>query len=246
MKRLCLITMLLCLPVSAFASEGGSGMEPVYINVNNRAALQRGAKLFINYCLGCHSLKYQRYIRLAEDLGLDPERVEQSLMYTGDQIYDLMTNAMAPEQAEKWFGIAPPDLTLTARSRGGTWIYNYLQSFYLDPSRPMGWNNTVLENAAMPNPLWMLQGIQIPVYETVVNELGRKEKHLVDLKFIRDGRLTEEQFERVVRDITTFLVYVGEPAKLVRKSMGIWVMLFIAFFTLMAWLLKREYWRDVH
>lgn len=236
------------MPAGAPAQEHGGAleMEHAYTNLGNMASLQRGAKLFINYCLGCHSLQYQRYVRLAEDLGFTQEQVENKLMFTADKIFDPMDNAMPAQAAENWFGIAPPDLTLVARSRGVDWIYNYLQSFYVDPSRPLGWNNAVFENASMPNPLWMLQGIQAPVFETHINQFGDEEQKLVGLEIIQEGRLSPEQFDRLARDLTTFLEYAGEPAKMKRESLGIWVLLFVALFTFLAFLLKREYWRDVH
>lgn len=226
--------------------EHGPEMERANINLGDTAALQRGAKLFVSYCLGCHSARHMRYSRLAEDLDLTEEQVENNLMFTAGKVHQPMTIAMSDADQETWFGTPVPDLSLTARSRGPDWIYNYLKGFYVDPSRPSGWNNTVFPNAAMPNPLWELQGIQVPEYETTENEFGGTDKELVGVHMAREGRLSEEEFDRVVRDITTFLEYVGEPAKMKRESMGIWVLLFISIFTLVAWLLKREYWRDVH
>lgn len=228
------------------AAEGPLEFERAYTNLDNRASLQRGAKLFVNYCMGCHSAQYMRYNRLSEDLGLTEPQVEQNLMFTAEKIFEPMEIAMRDVDQVSWFGIEAPDLSLVARARGPDWVYNYLRGFYLDPSRPNGWNNALFVNSAMPNPLWQLQGIRVPVYETRVNELGMEEKVLVDLEFAREGKLSEAEFEQVARDIATFLEYVGEPAKMKREAMGIWVIVFIGFFTFLAWLLKREYWRDVH
>lgn len=241
--------LLATAPGLAGAASGGEGVGEfgrANTNLGNMPSLQRGAKLFANYCLGCHSAEHMRYTRLAEDIELTPEQVEQNLMFTADKIFEPMTIAMSGADQETWFGTPVPDLSLTARSRGTDWIYNYLKGFYVDPVRPQGWNNTVFPNTAMPNPLWELQGIQVPEYEVTTNEFGGEEKKLVGVHKAQEGRLSEEEFNRVVRDLTTFLEYMGEPAKMKRESMGIWVLLFISIFTLLAYLLKREYWRDVH
>lgn len=240
------LTTIPALATAAGGGEGVGGFERAYTNLGNKASLQRGAKLFANYCLGCHSARYMRYNRLAEDLGLTEEQVESNLMFTAEKIHEPMTIAMRDADQQTWFGTEVPDLSLTARSRGTDWIYNYLKGFYLDPQRPAGWNNTVFPNAAMPNPLWRLQGIQVPEYETTTNEFGGEERTLVGIHLAQEGRLSEEEFDRVVRDLTTFLEYMGEPAKMKRESMGVWVLLFIGVFTFFAFLLKREYWRDVH
>lgn len=235
--------------VAHAASGGGEGVgewERANTNLDDTASLQRGAKLFVNYCLGCHSARHMRYTRLAQDIGLTQEQVEENLMFTAEKIHEPMTIAMRDSDQEAWFGAPVPDLSLTARARGTDWIYNYLKGFYVDPSRPTGWNNTVFPNAVMPNPLWELQGIRVPEYKTVTNEFGAEEQKLVGIHKATEGRLSEEQFDQAVRDLTTFLEYVGEPAKMKRESMGIWVLLFIAIFTFLAYLLKREYWRDVH
>jgi len=244
-----LMLVAVTVPGLAAAAEGGEGAvgwERAFTNLGNQASIQRGAKLFMSYCSGCHEAKYMRYVRLSEDIGLTQDQVQQNLMFAGDKIYDPMTNAMRASDQTTWLGKDVPDLSLVARSRGVDWIYSYLESFYVDPSRPLGWNNAIFDKAAMPNPLWELQGIQVPVYETVENEQGMKEKHLVGLKMASPGKLSPEEFDRTVRDITTFLEYVGEPAKIKRQSMGIWVLLFVVIFTLLAWLLKHEYWKDVH
>ncbi len=243
------VFLLAVAPVPANAAGGGEGVgefERANTNLDDKASLQRGAKLFANYCLGCHSAEHMRYNRLAEDLELTEVQVENNLMFTADKIYEPMTIAMSRTDQQAWFETAVPDLSLTARSRGTDWIYNYLKGFYVDPTRPTGWNNTVFENAVMPNPLWRLQGVQVPEYEVTTNEFGAKERKLVGLSQATEGRLSEEEFDRVVRDLTTFLEYMGEPAKMKRESMGIWVLLFIGIFTFFAYLLKREYWRDVH
>ncbi|HEY0180482.1 MAG TPA: cytochrome c1 [Dokdonella sp.] len=205
--------------------------------------MQRGARLFFNYCSGCHSLQYLRYSRLAEDLGLDEKSVEANLVFTGAKIGEHATNHMPAADAAKWFGKTPPDLSLEARAKGSDWIYNYLKSFYLDPSRPLGWNNTVFPNVSMPNPLWEMQGQQVAVQKpTPDGHPGPVER----LELRTPGTQTPEQFDRTVRDIAAFLQYAGEPAALKREAMGVWVLLYLALFTLIAYLLKHEFWKDVH
>ena len=225
--------------VAQAAEEGG--MEPMNIRVDDVASLQRGSRLFFNYCSGCHSLQFMRYSRIAEDLKLDEKEVQASLIFTGAKIGDKATNQMPPALAATWFGKAPPDLSLEARAKGSDWIYHYLKSFYLDPSRPVGWNNTVFPNVSMPNPLWELQGLQVAVRK---GEGGESEIEKLEIK--TPGRVSEAQYDEAVRDITAFLTYAGEPAALKRTSMGVWVLLYLAFFTFLAWLLKHEFWKDVH
>jgi len=224
----------------AHAAEEG-GMEPMNIRVDDVASLQRGSRLFFNYCSGCHGLQFMRYSRIAEDLKLDEKEVQASLIFTGAKIGDKATNQMPAALAASWFGKAPPDLSLEARAKGSDWIYHYLKSFYLDPSRPVGWNNTVFPNVSMPNPLWELQGLQVGVK---AGEGGEAKVEKLEIK--TPGRVSEAQYDQDVRDITAFLTYAGEPAALKRTSMGVWVLLYLAIFTFIAYLLKLEFWKDVH
>jgi len=226
----------------ASASEEAGG-ESANIRVDDTATLQRGARLFFNYCSGCHGLQYMRYSRISEDLGIDEKEIAQSLIFTGAKIGDKAVSHMPATEAASWFGKAPPDLSLEARAKGPDWIYHYLKSFYLDPSRPVGWNNTVFPNASMPNALWELQGLQVAVKHPA--EAGH-EAGIEKLQIKTPGSQTPEQYDRTVRDITAFLTYVGEPAALKRQSMGVWVLLYLAFFTFIAYLLKHEFWKDVH
>ncbi len=226
----------------ANAAEG-EGMEPANVRIDNPASLQRGARLFFNYCSGCHSLQYLRYSRIAEDLKLDEQDVENNLIFTGAKIGDKAVNNMPATMSAGFFGKTPPDLSLEARAKGSDWVYNYLKSFYLDSSRPVGWNNTVFPNASMPNALWELQGLQVAVKAPA--EKGA-DAAVEKLEIRTPGRLDAEQFDQAVRDITAFLKYAGEPAALKRTSIGVWVLLYLALFTFIAWLLKHEYWKDVH
>ena len=218
-------------------------MESANVRADDIASLQRGSRLFFNYCSGCHGLQYLRYSRIAEDLGLSEDDVQANLNFTGAKPGEQVHVALTDADAQKFFGKMPPDLSVIARVRGSDWIYNYLKSFYLDEARPVGWNNTVFPNASMPNPLWEMQGLQHAEYGAA--DAGG-ERPVEKLVLAEPGSQTPEQFDQTVRDITAFLEYAGEPAALKRQSMGVWVVLFLAFFTFLAWLLKKEYWRDVH
>ncbi|MEO5622140.1 MAG: cytochrome c1 [Dokdonella sp.] len=235
--------LLAGLVASGAAVAEGEGVQAANVRLDDTASMQRGARLFFNYCSGCHSLQYLRYSRIAEDLKLDPKEVEKNFVFTGGKIGDLAINHMPAENAAAWFGKAPPDLSLEARAKGSDWIYTYLKSFYVDPSRPLGWNNTLFPNVSMPNPLWELQGIQVAQMKPVP---AGHDPEIEKLEIKTPGRQNAEQFDRSVRDISAFLQYAGEPAALQRESMGIWVLLYLAFFTLIAYLLKAEYWKDVH
>jgi ubiquinol-cytochrome c reductase cytochrome c1 subunit len=236
----------LLLPVASFtvSASGGAGVEHSGANIEDTASLQRGAKWYVNYCLGCHTLSYQRYNRLAEDLDLSEQMVMQNLVYSNAKFADTMSIAMDPEQAESWFGKTPPDLSLIGRSRGADWVFSYLRGFYQDESG--GWNNTLLPNASMPHVLWRLQGIQTPVYRSETTESGFTHEVIDHFELTTPGTQSPEEFEETARDIAAFLEYVGEPAKLKRKGVGVWVILFLVLFTFIAYLLKVEYWRDVH
>ena len=258
MKSLALALVLL--PGISLASSEGSAMESAQIDLTDKAALQRGASLYMNYCSSCHSLSYQRYSRMGEDLGLTQEQVEQNLMFTDAKIGETIDTGMDATNATNWLGKAPPDLSVVARTKaeGGDWIYNYLKSFYVDESRPMGWNNTVFPGASMPHVLWEMQGMQHPVLEpkrkgpTGEEEpchKGESQGQCIKGFVIPDaqkGSMDAEQYDRVARDLSAFLTYVGEPSAVKRESMGVWVVLFLAFLTFLAYLLKAEYWRDVH
>lgn len=226
----------------ASASEE-AGLQEANVRLDDVASMQRGARLFFNYCSGCHSLQYLRYSRLAEDLQLDPKEVEKSFVFTGAKIGDHALSHMPSEEGAAWFGKAPPDLSLEARAKGSDWIYSYLKSFYLDPSRPLGWNNTVFPNVSMPNALWELQGLQVAV--TKPAEAGH-DAEIEKLELKTPGRLSAGQYDQAARDITAFLQYAGEPAALKREAMGVWVLLYLALFTFIAYLLKHEFWKDVH
>jgi ubiquinol-cytochrome c reductase cytochrome c1 subunit len=223
------------------AAQHEAELDTANNNIANAASLQRGAKYFVNYCLGCHSAKYVRYNRLGEDLQLTDQQLIDNLMFTGERPFDLMANAMRPEDAERWFKVAPPDLSLIARSRGTDYIYTFLRSFYVSPDRPTGVNNVVLPGTAMPHVLWQLQGTQRAVFAA--------DEHGVEafdhFEVVTAGELDERAFNEAVRDIVNFLDYIGEPIKQQRQQLGVRVIGFLLVFLLIAFMLKKEIWKDV-
>ncbi len=230
--------------VPALASEGSATFERANNDVSNVASLQRGARNFVNYCLGCHSAKYVRYNQLARDLGMSEEQVIANLMFSAAKPTETMDIAMRSGDAQRWFGQAPPDLSLLARSKGVDHIYNFLRSFYLDPSRPNGVNNLALPNASMPHVLWELQGLQTAIFK---EEEHNGTTHSVFSKFepASTGTLTPDQYDDFVRDTVNFLDYIAEPMKLKRQNLGLLVITFLLVFGLFAYLLKLEIWKDV-
>jgi ubiquinol-cytochrome c reductase cytochrome c1 subunit len=272
MKKLIAVISLALLPLAVSAAGGGQvELQSANISLSNHESIQRGAKYFVNYCMGCHSAKYVRY-KLFTEVGLTEDDIKNNLMFSDSKVGDLMTIAMPEEEAGKWFGAAAPDLTLTARIRhgGADWIYSYLKGFYTDPARPMGVNNTVFPNVGMPHVLWDVQGVQDPVYKYEVHHDGhtvaafdteaeasayiseqqggqyRLERVVEGLELVQPGSLTPAEYDQVARDLATFLTYISEPVKLERQRMGVWVLLFLAVFTVIAYLMKKEWWKDVH
>lgn len=252
MKKIINLVLLSIAPVLAFANSGGVHLEHADIDLTDNASLQRGAKLFVNYCMGCHSLNYMRYNRMAEDIGLTKEETEDNLIFTTDEegaptkIGSLMFNNMSKKYGKQKFGTSPPNLSLIARSRGADWVYTYLNSFYLDDSRPLGVNNLVFKDVGMPHVLWGLQGWQKAVYKTHTNEAGDEVEVIDHLELVSKGSMNAEEYESATRDLTAFLSYVSEPFQVKRKALGVWVLLFLVIFTFVAYLLKKEYWKDVH
>ena len=247
MKKIIIALAFLALPGLSLASGGeGYPLEKAPIDLHNKASLQNGAKLFVNYCMGCHSLDYQRYNRMARDIGLTDAQVKENLIFTGANVGDTMKNAMPKADAKRWFGVTPPDLTLIARARGVDYLYTYLQTFYQDPTRPFGVNNAAFPNAGMPHVLWQLQGMQKPIYAVHKNPEGHETKVLEGFELVQPGSMSPPEFKETVADLVNFLAYVGEPIQLKRQSIGIWVLLFLALTTVVFYLLKKEYWKDVH
>jgi len=279
--------------LSSLASGGGTAIPndelPSYTNQKLAVSMQMGMKIYMNNCMGCHSLAFQRYNRAAKDLGISEQLVLDNLMFTGEKIGDLMINNMPKDIAESWFGTAPPDLSLVARSRGTKWLYNYFRGFYKDDSRPYGVNNSVFMDVGMPHALGRLQGLQDKtdkvkglendiayslgdivtardslknggnsgelndIIDAAEHTIHETEMELAELSkageyftLIREGTLSPADFDLAMTDLVYFLDYVGEPIKRERKAMGIYVIMFLVFFTFVAYLLKKEYWKDVH
>lgn len=242
-KLLCLLAALA--PAAAFAAGGEAHLDRAHVDVSNQASLQRGAANFVNYCLGCHSAQYVRYNRMAADIGITEQQLIDNLMFTGVRPHDTMRIGMNPDDARRWFGVVPPDLSLVGRSRGADYLYTFLRSFYADPSRSTGTDNLVLPGTAMPHVLWELQGVQEAVWEGQVDAAGNARKHFKEFTLATPGKLTPQEYDTFVRDTVSFLEYIAEPAQLRRQSLGFPVIVFLIFFTLLAWLLKKEFWKDV-
>ncbi|MCX7083085.1 MAG: cytochrome c1 [Methylococcales bacterium] len=238
MKKL-IIILLLTLSFGVIANEEIE-LQSAKIDLSDNESLQRGAKNFVTYCLGCHSAKHIRYLRIANDVGVDPQKVLKDIAPEGASIYDQLHSAMNKHDAEKWFGTQPPDLSLIARSRGPDWLYSYLKSYYVDASKPLGVNNLVFKDTAMPNPLWQLQGEQHAEQRKTI--YGEYTKLIIE----EHGTLSEKDFDLFVNDLVNFLVYVGEPVQLERQRIGKYVILFLLLFLVIAYLLKKEFWQDVH
>jgi ubiquinol-cytochrome c reductase cytochrome c1 subunit len=230
---------------TAWCEEGEIALLQSGTDIKNIESLQRGARNFMNYCSGCHSLKYLRYNRMAADLQIPDSELTPNLMFTSDKPFDGINSAMPPD-AEGWFGKPPPDLSLMARARGVDYIFSFLKGFYADKTRIWGVNNLYLANAAMPHVLYTLQGAQKPVFKNVPDTGGSARMVLTSVEAMTPGALKPEEYDQFVRDIANFLDYAAEPIKAKRESMGVFVMLFLAVFFVLAYLLKKEYWKDVH
>ncbi len=225
------VTTYLLFLSTCFAAENVELLKAP-IDLTDNQSLQRGARTFTNYCLNCHSANYMRYSNL-EDIGLSAETIKRDLMFNGDKIGDTMSVTMPVKESKKWFGVTPPDLSVVARARGADWIYSYMRGFYRDPTRVMGWNNTVLSNSAMPHILWELQG------EQVLNPKTKK------LEKFTSGKLNTIEYDSMIADLTNYLVYMSEPDQLKRKKMGYYVIGFLLLLLFLTINLKKEFWRDI-
>ena len=233
MKHLFLFTIALILVAPTFAQANTSAISVTApIDASDKQSLQRGAKGFVNYCLNCHSAKYMRYNRLV-DIGLTEKQIVDNLMLSGGKIGDTMEVAMNPVDAKKWFGVAPPDLSVEVRARGADWVYAYLRGYYRDNTTATGWNNTVYVKTAMPHILYELQGEQVLNHKTNALEL------------VKPGKLSASEYNLFVADLTNYMAYMAEPTKQSRQHTGWWVLLFLGVLLILAKILKNEYWRDV-
>lgn len=242
MKKLIIATLVLLMPTLGFAAGGHVKLEDANIDLTDQASLQRGAKYFVNYCMACHSMSHMRYSRMAEDLGIDDQSLRENLLFGDAEPGDMMTNSMRPADGETWFGTAVPDLTLVTRWRSPDWVYTYLKSFYVDATRPYGVNNLIFPLVGMPHVLGDLQGVQEPVLESHDGQ----EPVVTGVKLTQPGALSPEQYDTMARDITAFLTYAGEPSKLERRRLGVYVLLFLGLFFIVAYAMKKEFWKDIH
>jgi ubiquinol-cytochrome c reductase cytochrome c1 subunit len=250
MKKLWMgLVLALGLTGAALAAGSGFPLDKAPKRTNDMAALQNGAKLFVNYCLSCHSASFMRYNRL-RDIGLTDKQIAENLMFTTDKVGDVMKANISPAEAKKWFGVNPPDLTLIARSRsshGGTgadYVYTLLRSYYRDPAKPTGWDNLVFPNIGMPHPLWELQGEREPVMETVSSH-GHEAQVFKSWAPVKAGTLSANEYDQNVGDLVAYLQWMAEPGANTRVRIGVWVMLFLAAFTVVAWRLNAAFWKDV-
>jgi len=247
-----LLAILVLLPGLAFANEGGVALDKAPDRSNNMAALQHGAKLFVNYCLNCHNASSMRYNRL-RDLGLTEEQIKSNLLFTGDKVGEMMVTAMKPADAKAWFGVVPPDLSVISRAKasgagsGGDYLYTYLRTFYKDDTRPTGWNNLVVANVAMPHVLWELQGVQKVRMEEVADphEEGKMTHQFAGFDQVTPGKLSKLEYDTAVADLVGYMEWMAEPAAQTRKKLGVAVVLFMALFAFLAWRLNASFWKEV-
>jgi ubiquinol-cytochrome c reductase cytochrome c1 subunit len=250
MKRLT-ATLLLAAGLHGLAlgAEAGFPIDHAPDKINDLASLQNGAKMFVNYCMGCHGAGYVRYNRL-RDIGLTDQQIRDNLIFTDAKVGDLMKNAMDRKNAKDWFGGVPPDLSLIARSRSGEghsgadYVYTLLRSYYRDDTKATGWNNLVFPGIGMPNPLWELQGQRAAKFEKVKVH-GVEEERFVGYEQLSPGKMSAVDYDRTVADIANFLQWMGEPVQTFRERLGVWVLIFIGLFTVVAWRLNAAYWKDV-
>jgi ubiquinol-cytochrome c reductase cytochrome c1 subunit len=234
MKKLLLVFAslpLILIVQAAVANEVKIGVTAP-IDASDHGSLQRGAKIFINKCLNCHSANYMRYNRL-QDIGLTEKQIKDNLLFAGEKVGDTMTVAMNPKDAKKWFGVVPPDLSVEVRARGADWVYAYMRGFYRDETTPTGWNNIVYDKVAMPHVLYQMQGEQVLNHET----------HKLEL--VKPGKLSPSEYNAYVGDLTNYMAFMAEPGKQQRQQLGWWVLLFLGVILVLARKLKKEYWKDI-
>lgn len=250
MKKLILtLVAALGLVAGAHASEGGMAWDKAPVNTTDTASLQNGAKLFANYCLNCHSAAFMRFNRL-KDIGLTDQQIKDNLLFTTDKIGETMKSTIDPKQAAAWFGTNPPDLTVIARSRAGSggtgadYLYTFLRTFYRDDTKATGWNNLAFPNVGMPHALWQLQGDRRAIFEERQSH-GQTEHVFKGWERVTPGAMTDQQYDQAVGDLVNYLQWMGEPAQNTRIRVGVWVLLFLAGFTFIAWRLNAAYWKDI-
>jgi ubiquinol-cytochrome c reductase cytochrome c1 subunit len=247
-----LIVTLAFAPTLALASGGGFPLDRAPDRSTDLPALQNGAKLFVNYCLNCHSAVSMRYNRL-RDLGLTEDQIKNNLLFTGEKIGELMKTSLSAKDAKEWFGAVPPDLSVIARAKasgdgsGADWLYTYLRTYYKDDSRPSGWNNMVFPNVGMPHALWELQGVRSAKFEEVkdAHDASKTEHKFAGFETVSAGKLNAIEYDNAVGDLVAYLQWMGEPAQNSRKRLGVWVVLFMGLLATLAWRLNASYWKEV-
>ncbi|MES2935310.1 MAG: cytochrome c1 [Pseudomonadota bacterium] len=247
-----LLAALALVPALVMANEGTYPLDAAPDRSTDMAALQNGAKLFVNYCLNCHSAVSMRYNRL-KDIGLSEDQIKNNLLFTGDKVGDLMKTSLTTKDAMQWFGMVPPDLSVIARAKasgagsGADWIYTYLRTYYKDESRPTGWNNMLFPNVGMPHALWELQGVREAKFADVANphEKGKMMHKFVGFEQVKPGKLSSTEYDTAVSDLVAYLVWMAEPAQDQRKKLGAWVVLFLSLLSFLAWRLNASYWKEV-
>lgn len=247
-----LMAALAFVPLLTLASEGGFPLDKAPNLTNDLAALQNGARLFVNYCLNCHSASAMRYNRM-QDIGLTAEQIKNNLLFTSDKVGDLMKVSMSPKDAKDWFGVAPPDLSVIVRAKsselgsGADWIYTYLRTYYQDNSRATGWNNLVYPNVAMPHALWELQGIRTAKFADEKNpyEGGKTVHRFIGFEQVKLGRLSALEYDTAVADLVSFMSWMSEPIQNKRRQLGVWVLLFLGIFVVIVWRLNASYWKEI-
>lgn len=243
------LALVLSLVGGVNAASGGIAWDKAPSKTNDLVSLQNGAKVFVNYCLNCHSAAFMRFNRL-KDIGLTDQQIKDNLLFTTDKVGETMKAAIDPRQAKEWFGANPPDLTVIARSRAGAggsgadYLYTYMRTYYADDTKATGWNNLAFPNVGMPHVLWELQGKRVPIFETVVNH-GHEEKVFKGWQQVTPGTMSPAQYDQTVGDLVNYLQWMGEPAQNTRVRVGVWVLLFLAVLTLFAWRLNAAFWKDV-
>jgi len=239
------LTLGACLIASQGMAAGGGGhMEPSDIDLDNVASLQRGASNFMNYCSGCHSAQYVRFSTIGRDLELSDEQLSENLMFNADKTFETIKVSMPAQSAERWFGVAPPDLSLIGRAKGADYVYSFLKGFYVQEESPTGVDNTVLAGTSMPHVLWELGGYQKAIFSEHTED-GVTTRHFEGFEPLTEGTLDAEGYDEFVRDTVNFLVYVAEPIRSERRTLGIWVLIYLIFFWIIAVMLKKQIWKDV-
>jgi ubiquinol-cytochrome c reductase cytochrome c1 subunit len=248
LSRLVATFALLAIATAAIAAGGSATLESADIDPGNKSSLQRGARNFMNYCSGCHSARYVRFNTIGKYLELSDEQLIDNLMFNADKTFETIQASMRPEDAARWYGTAPPDMSLMGRSKGADYIYNFLKSFHLDPASPTGVDNTVLAGTSMPHVLWELQGYQKAHYSEhseTDGEVTTVSHDFDGFEQVTEGTMSADEYDDFVRDTVNFLAYIAEPIRAERRKLGVWVLMFLLVFLVISSMLKKQIWKDV-